>query len=136
MVDYSSHIKNHPLHRPLNKFFDDKKEMRKEAEIEALEERKGKEKELSVWIKEISKLKIIIDEYRNKIFVCFTCKRKFSSFDLLKRHEIDSEFHKQSLKQSAEDLENPAPISQDYEIPQPTPMQIFFSEPSNNGLFA
>ena len=55
MGEYSSQIKNHPLHRPVAMYFEDKKEMQKEAILEAELDKKLKKEETRIWIRELKK---------------------------------------------------------------------------------
>ena len=98
MGEYSSQIKNHPLHRPLANYFSDKKEMKREAFMEAQIERLSRQDEVKTWVKDLRNLKKVIEIAKNSVHFCLICGRKFASAEALKRHEEESEMHKQRLK--------------------------------------
>lgn len=86
MGEYSSQIKNHPLHRPMAMYFADKKEMQKEALMEAKMEEELRKSEVEIWMREMRKLKKIILLKKNSINVCLVSKRKFSSLEDYERY--------------------------------------------------
>lgn len=98
MGEYSSQVKNHHLHRPLAMYFQDKKEMQKEAIMEAKMEEELRKTEIEIWIRELKKIKKIILLKKNMINVCLLCKRKFPDFDSFDLHEKKSELHKRNKK--------------------------------------
>jgi len=102
--------KKHHLQRPLDKFFSDKLEKieKDEAETKRLEQEKIEsileegfvQEGSSVQeqkLLEIEKLKELIRIEKEKIKICYLCKRKFANEAHLKRHEEESEMHKANM---------------------------------------
>jgi uncharacterized Zn-finger protein len=86
--------KQHPLHRPVEKYFSDKQEQQKKLQEEELKEKKKMESIEELKLSELQKIKELIKAEKMKVKICLLCKRKFANSSHLSRHERTSELHK------------------------------------------
>jgi F0F1-type ATP synthase alpha subunit len=86
--------KQHPRHRPVDKYFSDKEEQQKKIEEELQKEKQAEKAKEKTKIDEITKLLQSIKGELSKTSICLLCKRKFSSLDNYMRHRQDPKLHK------------------------------------------
>jgi len=87
-------VKNHPLHRPMQKYLSDKLDKKNEAIVEANKSKEGMRAEGDKWVGDLRKVRELIRRIQHKVFVCAQCKQKFLNYNLLEIHEKMSEVHR------------------------------------------
>ena len=94
ITNWNTESKQHPLHRPIEKFFSDKQEQQKKMEQEVMKEKIIEKSLEETKLNELQRLKELIRSEKNKMKICLLCKRKFAGLEHLIKHEKFSDMHK------------------------------------------
>lgn len=91
--------KQHPLHRPVDKYFTDKEEQQKKAEEETAKEKQIEKQKEKQRLDEVTSIISSIKKDLKKVQICLLCKRKFGSLDYYMKH-LGTESHKRQQTES------------------------------------
>jgi hypothetical protein len=87
-------VKNHPLHRPMQKYLSDKLDKKNEAIVETNKSKEGMRAEGDKWVGDLRKVRELIRRIQHKVFVCAQCRQKFVNYNRLEIHKKMSEGHR------------------------------------------